>query len=323
MARHNIIFGNDKAIQQPAYGYGQSPQVPGGQGQYPAQGGPFGAPQGAPTATQDAPYGQQTYGQQAPGVPAPGQEDLEAIYARPSAGSHDTGRMSIRDALNAISGTLGVIIVVGMLVGLAPLGLNAVAGPAGYALGYDIALGALVIGLVGGTVTALVNIFKRKPSAACTLLYAAFEGLTLGGLTSLFDRFQPGIGIQAVGATFAVAVVVLVMNRMGVLRSSPRLTKIFAVASVAYIVFCLVSIGLNLAMGESVRYAHPMLGLVVGALAVVMAAYSLVLDIEDVQRAAGAGVPRAYAWRCAFGVAATLVWMYVEILRILSILRNA
>jgi uncharacterized YccA/Bax inhibitor family protein len=318
MARHNVIFGKDKVIQQPDYGYGQTPRTPGQQVPYGQAG--YGAPQQAPYGQPQAPYGQQ----QAPyGQPqAPGQEDLEAIYARPSATGYDTGRMTIRDALNAISGTLGVIIVVGLLVGLAPLGLNAVAGPDGYAMGYLVTIAALVVGLLGGIITGLVNSFKKKPSAGLVLLYGAFEGMALGGLTAQFDRIQPGIGIQAVGATFAVAAVVLIMNRMGVLRSSPRLTKIFAVAMVAYLVFCLVNLGMALFMGDSLRSAHPMLGLVIGALAVVMAAYSLVLDIEDVEHAAGAGVPRAYAWRCAFGVAATLVWMYVEILRIISILRD-
>ena len=120
--------------------------------------------------------------------------------------------------------------------------------------------------------------------------------------------------------TLAVAGTVLVLFRVGVLRTSPRLNKIFMVAMIAYMLFGLVNIGTMLLMGQSLR--DGMLGLAIGGIAVVMASYSLVMDFEAVQHASEAGVPRKYAWRLAFGVAVTMVWLYVEVLRILMILRG-
>src|SRR5699024_8499759 len=119
----------------------------------------------------------------------------------------------------------------------------------------------------------------------------------------------------------AVAGTVLVAFRMGVLRTSPRLNKIFMIAMVSYLLFGLVNIGYVLLTGGSLR--DGVIGLVIGGLAVVMASYSLVMDFEDIQQASQAGVPRSYAWRCAFGVAATMVWLYIEVLRILMILRGS
>ncbi|UEJ82158.1 Bax inhibitor-1/YccA family protein [Brachybacterium halotolerans subsp. kimchii] len=296
MAHHNIVFGKDKALAQ---GQGQYAASPDFRSDFPATG------QGT----------QQT--QQAPGQQAP---DLESLYARPAATGHDTGRMTMRDALNAITATLGVTIVFGVVFCLLPVALGVVGGTEGEKLGYGIAIGAMVVGFLGGFVLAMVNSFKKRPSAVLVLAYAALEGAALGGFSAMMERVYPGIALQAVLGTLAVATTVLVLFRIGVLRTSPVLTKIFAVAMVAYLLFCLVNIGLMLVTGTDLRSG--LLGLVIGALAVVMAAYSLVMDFEDVQRGVRAGVDRSYAWRCAFGITVTLVWMYIEILRILSILRN-
>lgn len=293
MARHNIVFGRDQAVQGQNYSAPQFGQSQSG----PAQG------------TQWS----QGFDQQNP-------DNLEAMYSRPAATGHDTGRMTMRDALNAITATLGLIVVVGFIIGVTPALLGAVAGPEGQQLGTLIAGAALVIGLIGGLVTAMINIFKKQPSAIAVLAYAVFEGLLLGGISGIMELAYPGIALQAVLGTLAVAGTVLVLFRMGILRTSPKLTKIFMVAMVAYLIFGVVNIGYLLMTGQSLR--DGLLGLVIGGLAVVMASYCLVMDFEDVQRAANAGAPRNYAWRCAFGLAATMVWLYIEILRILAILRG-
>lgn len=294
MARHNVIFGRDQAVQQGARYTG--PQ--------------FG--QAGPAPQQQTQWSSGFAPQQSP--------DLEAMYARPAASGHDTGRMTMRDALNAITATLGVIVVVGFVIGITPRVLAAVGGESGVALGIALAGGATIIGLIGGLVTGLVNAFKKQPSAILVLAYAVFEGLLLGGISGTMELMYPGIALQAVLGTLGVAATVLVMFRLGILRTSPRLNKIFGVAMIAYMLFLLVNIGYLLFTGQSLR--DGLIGLVIGGLAVVMASYCLVMDFEDVQSAANAGVPRNYAWRCAFGLAATLVWLYVEILRILSILRG-
>ncbi|MEY8655270.1 Bax inhibitor-1/YccA family protein [Brachybacterium paraconglomeratum] len=296
MARHNIVFGRDQAVQQGGSAY---------------NGPRFG--QGAQTGPASDTQWSSGFGQQ-------GGDQLEAMYARPTATGHDTGRMTMRDALNAISATLGVIIVVGFAVAMMPLALGLVAGDQGVQAGLALTGVATLVGLIGGLVLSLVNIFKKQPSPILVLAYAAFEGLFLGGLSGTMEFIYPGIAMQAVVGTLAVAATVLVLFRVGILRTSPRLNKIFMVAMVAYLLFGLVNIGYLLLSGQSLR--DGVLGLVIGGLAVVMASYSLVMDFEDVQRSVEAGTPRKYAWRLGFGIAVTMVWLYVEVLRILMILRG-
>ncbi|MFC7463320.1 Bax inhibitor-1/YccA family protein [Brachybacterium sp. GCM10030252] len=296
MARHNIVLGRDQAVHQ-----GQNYSAP--QFGQRAQGGP------AQGTQWSSGFDQQQ-----------GAEPLEAMYARPSATGHDTGRMTMRDALNAITATLGTIVVIGFVIAITPKSLQILAGDAGLQLGLLIAGAATIIGLIGGLVTAMINIFKKQPSVLAVLAYAGFEGLLLGGISGTMEVSYPGIALQAVVGTLAVAGTVLVMFRMGILRTSPVLNKIFMVAMVAYLIFGLVNIGYLLMTGQSLR--EGVMGLVIGGLAVVMASYSLVMDFEDVQRATQAGAPRKYAWRCAFGLAVTLVWLYIEILRIIAILRS-
>lgn len=298
MARHNIVFGRDQSVRGGAnYNaprFGQTAQAAPAQGTQWSSG----------FASQGARRG----------------DSLEAIYARPSATGHDTGRMTLKDALNAITATLGIIVVVGFAVAMIPYALSLVAGEAGAQAGLAITGIATVVGVIGGLVAALVNIFKKQPSPIAVIVYAFFEGLFLGGISGTLEYFYPGIALQAVVGTLAVAGTVLVLFRMGVLRTSPRLNKIFFVAMIAYGIFMLVNIGSMLLLGQNMRDGW--LGLVIGGIAVVMASYSLVMDFEDVQHATEAGVPRKYAWRVAFGLAVTMVWMYIEILRILAILRG-
>lgn len=297
MARHNIVFGRDQAVQQGANSYG------------------------GPRFGQAAQTGPTQSTQWSSGFDQQGGDQLEAMYARPSATGHDTGRMTMRDALNAITATLGVIIVVGFAVAMTPLALGLVAGEAGIQAGLALAGVATFVGVIGGLVASLVNIFKKQPSAIAVLVYAVFEGLFLGGISGVMEYIYPGIALQAVIGTLAVAGTVLVLFHLGILRTSPALTKIFVVAMVAYLLFGFVNIGYLLLTGTSLR--EGVIGLIIGGLAVVMASYSLVMDFEDVKRSAEAGMPRKYAWRLGFGIAVTMVWLYVEVLRILMILRGS
>ena len=296
MARQNIVFGRDQAVHG-------------------------GANYHAPRFGQSAQPAPAQSTQWSTGFDHQGHDQLESMYNSPSATGHDTGRMTLKDALNAITATLGIIMVVGFVVAMMPFALALVGGQAGAQAGLALAGGATLIGVLGGLVAALVNIFKKQPSPIAVIAYAVFEGLFLGGISGTMEYFYPGIALQAVVGTLAVAGTVLVLFRVGVLRTSPRLTKIFMVAMIAYMLFMLVNIGLMLVTGTSLR--DGVLGLIIGGLAVVLASYSLVMDFEAVQHSSEAGVPRKYAWRLAFGIAVTMVWLYVEVLRILMILRGS
>jgi uncharacterized YccA/Bax inhibitor family protein len=188
----------------------------------------------------------------------------------------------------------------------------------------------MLIGAIAGLALGLVNAFKREPSPVLIFLYAAAQGLFLGGISQFFEAQWPGIVVQAVLGTFSVFFVTLLLFRSGKVRTSPRATKIFMVAIVGYLVFVVVDILLSVfgvvpgmfgARGILLFGWLP-LGVVVGLLAVLLAAYSLVMDFEFVKNGVENRVPRKYGWSAAFGLMVTLIWLYIEILRIIAIVRG-
>lgn len=250
----------------------------------------FGPPGTSRSTVQDTP----TYG-------TPTSQDLEAMYGRPAANPVDTGRMTYDDVVVKTG-----LVFVAVLVG-AGLGWNVPA--------------LLWPGLIIGLVLGLVNSFKKKPSPALILTYGLFEGMFLGAISMFMNGAYPGIVVQAVLGTLSVFVAVLLGFRSGKLRASPKLTKIFFIAMGGYILFSLVNLALMGFAGQSSMHSGG-LGLLIGAFAVLLASYSLVLNFEYIDAGVKQGAPARFAWYAAFGLIVTLVWLYVEILRILSILRG-
>ena len=192
-----------------------------------------------------------------------------------------------------------------------------------------------IVGMLGGFVLSLVVIFtsRKKVRPALIFGYAAFEGLFIGGISAFFEFIWPGIVVQATIATLAVVGVTLALFASGKVRASKRATKIFLIAMVGYLVFSLINIGLMLfnvpiAGGAFGLYSQPSFlfgipwGVLIGVFVVIMAAYSLVLDFDSIQRGVRNGAPRQYGWLGAFGIMVTVVWLYIEILRILAIARG-
>jgi uncharacterized YccA/Bax inhibitor family protein len=191
-----------------------------------------------------------------------------------------------------------------------------------------------ILGLIGalvGLVLAFVNIFKRKPSAGLVIAYAFFEGLFVGAISSLVEitMNQPGIVLQALTGTALVFGVTLILFRTGKVRESKRATKVFIIAGIAYAAFSLINLVLMVSGANDDPWglrSQPIfgipLGLLIGPLVILMAAYSLVMDFTDIKRGVDAGAPRNYAWRAVFGLVLTIVWLYLEILRMISIFRQ-
>lgn len=313
VARNNAILNNSPAFRN-AGGYAPAPeynQAPGTQQQWGQPQQQWGQPQ------QQAPGYQAPQSQQGGYSPA----DLEAMYNRPAATGFDTGRMTWRNTMNAITATFGVIIAVAFVIMMLPTVTALVMGTEeGRQIGFAFASIAAIVGAIGSFVTVLVNAFKKTPSMWVTLAYAVFEGLLLGGISLFFETVYPGIVLQAVIGTLAVAGSITVLFRMGKLRTSPKLTKMFLIAFGAYFVFTLVNLVLVLLGVTNLRTG--MLGVVIGLVAVALASYSLVMDLEVIRNGVDSGAPNAYAWTAALGLAVTVVWMYTEILRILAILRD-
>ncbi|MBL3687411.1 Bax inhibitor-1/YccA family protein [Leucobacter zeae] len=186
-------------------------------------------------------------------------------------------------------------------------------------------IGAAIVGLVLG----LVNSFKKEPSVPLIVAYAAFEGVFLGGISGIFEAQWAGIVSQAIIGTLSVFAVTLLLFRSGKVRTSPKMNKIFLIAIVGYAVFSLVNFGMMMfgAIDDpwgmrGVRVFGIPLGVIIGGLAVLLAAYSLVMDFELIQNGVKNRVPEKWGWSAAFGLMVTLIWLYVEILRILAILRG-
>ena len=244
---------------------------------------------------------------------------LESQYAAPSATNVDRGRMTYDDVIVRTAGIFAVIVGVGAVAWFLATH-RATAG-----LGY----GAMIVGCIGALVLGLVNSFKREPSPVLILVYAVFEGAMLGALSGVMEYAFPGIVLQAVLATFATFAVMLCVYKFAGFRVSGRAARILLVAMGCYLLFSIVNVVLMLTGVVSdpwgMRSMEVMgipLGLIVGVLAVVMASFSLAMDFEAIQRGVESGLPTRYAWAGAFGLVVTIVWLYVEFLRILAILRD-
>ncbi|MDO5750261.1 MAG: Bax inhibitor-1/YccA family protein [Rothia sp. (in: high G+C Gram-positive bacteria)] len=183
----------------------------------------------------------------------------------------------------------------------------------------------MYVGLLAGLILGIVNAVKAKPVPALVLLYGVAEGLFLGGFSGLVNQRYPGIALQAVLATVAVFAVMLFLFANGKVRATPKLNKIFFAATLGLLGYYLLSMGVGLFTGSSFNSfilpgTNLPLGLIVGLLGIALATYSLVIDFTTTAEAVEAGVPQVESWRLAYALTASLVWLYVEILRVLMYL---
>jgi uncharacterized YccA/Bax inhibitor family protein len=187
----------------------------------------------------------------------------------------------------------------------------------------EAALPWMMGGLVGGLVFALVTIFKKEWSPITSPIYALCEGLVLGGISALLERTYPGIAIQAMGLTFGVTAVMLMLYRTGILRATPKFTVGVVAATGGIFVVYMVDLVLGM-FGRHVPLLNSSgpLGIGVSAVIVIIAALNLILDFDFVETGVHARAPKYMEWYGAFGIMVTLVWMYMEILRLLSKMRQ-
>lgn len=240
-------------------------------------------------------------------------QQLEQSWQAPPAAPAQTGRMTYDDVIIKSAGLLTIV------VGFAAVAWFLFPGNALVMFG----------GLIGGLVLGLVSAFRREPSPALIMGYAAFEGLFLGGISQVFEARYGGIVVQAVLATFATFAATLVLFTSGKVRVTPKFTRVVLVAGAGYLIFSLVNLGMMLfgvtdnAWGlRGMTVMGIPLGIVIGIAAVVLAAAFLVMDFDAIKRGVENGVPARFAWSAAFGLVVTLVWLYLEFLRLLAIFRE-
>ena len=238
-------------------------------------------------------------------------KQLQDLYNKPSANASQTGRMTYDDVIMKTVFTLALVLV-------------------GAAVGWMVPA-LMWPGVIVGLVLGLVNSFKKEPSPLLILGYALFEGFFLGGLSGLLEQMYPGIAVQALLGTLSVFAVTLVLFRNGKVRATPKMTRFFIIALAGYALFSLLNFGLMMfgaldnpwgMRGMDIPGTSIPFGVVLGLLAIGLAAFSLIVDFTSIEQGVQRGLPTKYSWTAAFGLTVTLVWLYVEILRLLAILRG-
>ena len=304
-AGYPAMPGYQPASQQAPNPYGGStnPYAQGGAGD--AAQNTYPAPQGAPVY--GVPQGQQ-------GTYADSMASYEAMMNAPAADAVDRGTMTFDDVVVKSIMCFGLLLVgatAGWMTGIVAMGL------------------ALVLFFASCAVTLGLAIFIRlskkiRPGAIVT--YSLIEGFSLGVISYTFEAFFPGIVISAVLATLVVIGTTLAAFMLGFVRNSSTLTRVAGIGSVAFFFYYLVTFALSVTGMVDMRAVNSItvfgipLGVIIGVLAVFIGVLCLVRDFDAVKVGVASNVPVKYAWLCTFAIMTDVIWIYLEILKILSYL---
>jgi len=181
----------------------------------------------------------------------------------------------------------------------------------------------IMIGGIAGFVLALVTIFKKEWSPVTAPGYALLEGLVLGGVSAMFELRFPGIAMQAVGLTFGTLIALLLAYRSGLIQVTDKFRLGVVAATGGIAVFYLITFVLSFfGMHFNSIYGSGLIGIGFSVVVVIVAALNLVLDFDLIESGARAGAPKYMEWYGAFALMVTLIWLYLEIIRLLSKLRS-
>ncbi len=181
------------------------------------------------------------------------------------------------------------------------------------------------VGVFGGLITALVITFKRTWAPFLAPLYGLLEGLFVGGISAIvnemFAKSYPGIVMQAVGLTMGVAVAMFILYNFRIIRATERFKSVVFMATAGIAVFYLITWVIRL-FGVQMDFMMlgngSLLGIGISLFVVAIAALNLIMDFDMIEKGAEMGAPKYMEWYCAFGLMVTIVWLYIEILKLLS-----
>ncbi|MFE5858789.1 Bax inhibitor-1/YccA family protein [Streptomyces sp. NPDC056500] len=268
-------------------------------------------PQAGGPAVATNPYGQGTGNPYATNPYAPTDAQLGGDQQAPAR----SNVMTIDDVVSRTAMTLGTVVVTAALSWfLLPVDQDSIG------KSYGIAIGAALIAMV----LALVQAFKSKPVPALILSYAAFEGVFLGVISSAVSTYiSAGVVPQAVLGTMAVFAGVLIAYKMRWIRVNRRFYGFVMAAAMGFMI--LMAVNLLFALiggGDGLGFRSGGLGILFGVIGIILGACFLALDFKQVEDGLTYGAPREESWLAAFGLTLTLVWIYLEMLRLLSILQG-
>ena len=247
---------------------------------------------------------------QAPGATqsAPSAQYLQQMYEQPSYIAPARERYLTPDDVVAKT---AVVLGVGMVAAFLTIYFTS---------GWVAAIPAAIIGLI----LSIIIIVKQSTNPALILTYSAAEGVMLGGITGIFEQMPQyqGIGLQALVGTMGVFAGMLVVYKTGAIRVTPKFTKFIVGALIGIVVLLLFNLVMSLfGVNMHIRDGSP-LAIVISIVIIIVAALSFLLDFDQIDKAIKAGAPANFAWYFAFGLMVTLVWLYLEILQLLSYFRD-
>jgi uncharacterized YccA/Bax inhibitor family protein len=181
----------------------------------------------------------------------------------------------------------------------------------------------LLVGLIGGLIFALITTFKKTWAPVTAPIYALLEGLLLGGISATFEQRYPGIAIESVCLTFGTMFVLLLAYRSGMIKVTQKFRLGVVAATGAIFLFYMMEMVLGFFGIHFVAVnGSGLLGIGISLVIVCVAALNLVLDFDFIERGVAAGAPKYMEWYGAFGLMVTLIWLYLEMLRLMAKLRG-
>ncbi|GAA2723661.1 Bax inhibitor-1/YccA family protein [Actinocorallia aurantiaca] len=246
-------------------------------------------------------------GEQAGREQAPSPQQLHDMYNQPAYAPPAVRTMTVDDVVVKGFLSLGTLTLTGAVAWVLNFGMG-------------VALVSVLIGLGLGLYLG----FTGKASAPLTLAYAAFYGVAVGTISHMFNDLYNGIVFQAIIGTALAFGAMLAVYSLRIIRVTPKFTRYVLAAGMALIGLMLVNlvVGLFSEGGIGIR-ENGVLGIVFSVIAILVGCFFLMLDFDMVERGVQAGLPEKYSWACAFALTSTLVWIYLEVLRLLAILNSS
>jgi uncharacterized YccA/Bax inhibitor family protein len=238
-------------------------------------------------------------------------QQLQDLYNQPSAGPVQMRRVTLDDVVMKTLGLFSIVVVVGAATWYTVAG------------NLNLSLPLVLAGMFGSLAIGLAIAFKKTISVPLIVLYAVLEGVLVGAISVVFEARWPGLVSTAVIATVCTFAGMFLGWKFGLIKVTDRSRRIFGMAIVGYLLFGLVNVVaafMGVGSGFGFGGTGPM-GIAISVLGVGLASYSLAIDFDAVDRAVKAQMPEKYSWLLAHGLIVTLVWLYLEILRLLARMR--
>jgi uncharacterized YccA/Bax inhibitor family protein len=240
---------------------------------------------------------------------------LQDLYNQPSAGPVQMRRVTLDDVVMKTLGLFSIVLVVAALTWYYVATLPVTS---------HTPMALMLAGMFGGLGVGLLIAFKKTINVPLIVTYAALEGVLVGAISEVFNQNWPGVVTTAVIATLCTFAGMLLGYKTGLIKVTDKSRRIFGMAIMGYLLFSLVNVAASfLGVGAGWGFGGTgLLGIGISVLGVGLASYSLAIDFDSVDRAVKAQLPEKYSWLLAHGFIVTLVWLYLEFLRLLARMRG-